>query len=941
MRSNNPNIRKFLLALLLITSVGFIGVSSWLVGSLITKRQHLTILSDQAVIVAELESDLTTSLEAFMAADFHEEKHSLDKVFEQPIDTTRYPELRAISEKIDILSEIVESNNELSHQVDVERGIADLRSFIIGEKRRLIDLIKDAQARIDMYWNSTFILIGFACLIALTLTIVAFVFYYSRKKISDLKTRNSVFMKSIVDCVVLCDNTGKIVDYNEAVQKTFNYGPRELIGKQVTILYGNDTDWKRVSDALKTSQTFKGEIVNQRKDNAKFLSFLSANTVFNEKGEVIGTMGISRDITNQKQNEFQLQHIINNATDIIFSTDEQGIITYINPTSKEMIGYDHEALIGKSYKILVHEDYQETLANHFGEQFKTKVHDTYIEYKMLKADGETLWVGQNSRLIFDPTNAKIIKGFFGVVRNIDEISKLMLELKASETKFRELFDNSLEMIQSMTATGEILYVNESWKHRFGYSDGEVESLNVFDLIHEESRVYCENILGEILKIGGVNDEKEIMFKMITKTGDVVVVKGSLGVKYEKNQVVSIQAFLRDVTEQAAIEEALKKSEENFRIIGNSINDVFFLYDYELAKYDYISPNCEAMLGAKPEFFLSGKKYFEHFVHPDDRAKVKDIELKVKNGEVGSIEYRRIVGDDIRWVNEKWFPIRNEFGDTVRISGVCRDITEMKQAYNTIYEQNIEISQSILYAKNIQESTLPTAQEVHNLFSESFVFYRAKDVLSGDLYIFESVLGSDDKPWPAFIVGDCTGHGVPGGVLSLLCSGLLTESLTSPKVNNPAEALDFVRSKLIRLFRSNPSKYILDGMDAAFCVFNPDAMELHFAGAYLTCYLVRGNEVLEYKGDKQPVGYSSDMEPFVNYTIEMEKGDIIYLTTDGYVDQFGGPMNKKFLRKRFTKLLLEIKDLPMSEQGRRIEKSFFDWKGKLDQTDDIALVGVKI
>jgi len=171
-----------------------------------------------------------------------------------------------------------------------------------------------------------------------------------------------------------------------------------------------------------------------------------------------------------------------------------------------------------------------------------------------------------------------------------------------------------------------------------------------------------------------------------------------------------------------------------------------------------------------------------------------------------VEYRRKTEDqELKWVDEKWFPIKDEYGKVVSISGICRDITDMKAAYDTIFEQNREISQSILYAKNIQLSTLPTAEEVKAILPESFVFYRAKDTLSGDLYIVDEVMHTDGRKWPAVVVGDCTGHGVPGGLLSLLCSGLLTESLTSPRINSPSEALDFVREKLIRLFRSNPSK----------------------------------------------------------------------------------------------------------------------------------------
>lgn len=941
MKSISPNIRKITFVATLFVSVGFIGISFWLLYSIIQKRNAVETLSEQYEIISSFEYDLTDCLEAFMTEGDMDAQILLDKVVNTQFDTEKYVELKGISSRLEDLKHAFRRFENSDDFKDAEYSIASLRDDVVTNRGNIRRKIKVIDHEINSYWNFSFILIGAACIIAIILAVISFVFYRSRVKISFLQNRNSLLMRSIADCVILCDNDGIIIDYNKAASKQFGFGKKDAIGQSIGLFYGNENDWKKVREALEDSNVFKGEIINKRINGEQFLSYLSANKVFDEKGNVIGTMGISRDISTQKQDEFQLQHIINNATDIIFSTDEQGIVTYINPVSENLLGYKQAELIGQSYKVLVHNDFLKNLADHFYSQFKNRVEDTYIEYRMVTKDGREIWVGQNSRLIFDPTNSKYIRGFFGVVRNLEEINKVMMELKESETKYRELFDNSMEMIQSMTPTGEILYVNESWKHRFGYNDEEVEKINLFDLIDDTSRVYCENILGEILKIGSVNDDKEIAFKMLTKSNEVIAVKGSLGVKYENNQVESIQAFLRDVTEQAAIEEALKKSEENFRLISNSINDVFFLYDYSTKSYDYISPNCEAILGANKEFFYSGENYFERYVFPEDRELVHEIEEKVKRGEIGNIEYRRFVKGELRWISEKWFPIINEIGDTVRISGVCRDITEMRKAYNTIYEQNLEISQSILYAKNIQESTLPTPQETKAIFKDSFVFYRAKDVLSGDLYIFETVHGKNDENWPAIIVGDCTGHGVPGGVLSLLCSGLLTESLTSPKVNNPAQALDFVRAKLIRLFRSNPDKYIRDGMDAAFCVYNPSNQEIYFAGANLSCFIVRDNEVYEYKGDKQPVGYSFEMEPFVNYTISTEEGDTIYITTDGYVDQFGGRKNKKFLKKRFKELLLDINHLTMEEQRSEIERNFYRWKGSVEQTDDIALIGVKL
>ncbi len=782
-------------------------------------------------------------------------------------------------------------------------------------------------------------LIGFGGLFCLGLLIFRLI--KSRQKFSQINRQNELFLQSTIESVIFCDLNGVITFCNDATVKMFDYSREEMIGRSISEFYALSGEFEMVNDALNYRNEFKGEIVNLRKNGDQFISQLSSNSIFNKNGVKTGTMGISRDITEKKESDDRFQHIIDNATDIIYTTNIQGEITYINMSAKSVLGYSNEDFLGMSFRKLIHPDDLEFVQNHYNEQFKSRAKETYLECRMVKANGEGIWIGQNVKTRFSHTNPNLITGFFGILRNLDEIKQVQLSLAESELKYRELFDNSTDLIQSVDPNGQFLFVNPSWKKTLGYEDYEIQRLNFYDILHPDSKEQCELLIEEILKVGDVADQKEHTFKMITKSKREVVLKGGLSVQFEAGQIVAIQSFFRDVTQQELIEAALVKSQENFKIISSSINDVFFLFDVITGQYDYISSNCETVLSVTPEYFYSGKNFAKEYLTPDDQILMSEMHKKLRNGENANIEYGLMIDGGIRWINEDWFAIKDSSGKTVSISGICRDITKIKIAYNIIYQQNTEISQSIHYAKNIQESTLPTPAEVKQILPESFVLYRSKDVLSGDLYLIDEVHLEDGELCPVFVVGDCTGHGVPGGLLSLLCSGLLTESITNPRIQSPAQALDFVREKLIRLFRSNPSKYILDGMDAAFCVLSRAKKELYFSGANMSCYLVRENEVIEIAGDKQHIGYNSVMAPFVPITIDIEVGDMVYLTTDGYVDQFGGEKDKKFLRKRLTKLLAEINNLGMSEQHKHLEDAFLDWKGNEDQTDDIVLIGVRI
>ena len=233
--------------------------------------------------------------------------------------------------------------------------------------------------------------------------------------------------------------------------------------------------------------------------------------------------------------------------------------------------------------------------------------------------------------------------------------------------------------------------------------------------------------------------------------------------------------------------------------------------------------------------------------------------------------------------------------------------------------------------------LPPLEVFRENLEQSFIFYLPKDIVAGDFYWMEHTKGK-----VIFAAADCTGHGVPGAIVSVICSNALNRSVREFKLIKPSEILNQTLEIVLDKFGSSDDE-VKDGMDIALCTYNPETQEIEFAGANNPLWIVRkgAKEVEEYKADKQPIGKYLKHAPFTNHKTKLNKGDSIYVFSDGYADQFGGEMGKKFRSLHIKELLVSIKEHDMKTQKKLIEKAFYGWKGKLDQLDDICVIGFRV
>ena len=287
----------------------------------------------------------------------------------------------------------------------------------------------------------------------------------------------------------------------------------------------------------------------------------------------------------------------------------------------------------------------------------------------------------------------------------------------------------------------------------------------------------------------------------------------------------------------------------------------------------------------------------------------------------------------------------------RTREVVEQKDEIARQRDVVTYQKKEITDSIHYAERIQRAVLPNDKILKEKFSDYFVLFRPKDIVSGDFYWMN--IKNDHA---VFTAADCTGHGVPGAFMSMLGVSFLNKIVNETGIVNPADILNSLRDNIITALKQEGTpETTKDGMDIALCSVDLRNRKLFFAGANNPLFLIRKNaegyELLETQADKMPIGYYSSMEPFTNNEIEIQDGDTVYMFSDGFVDQFGGPEGRKFMKKRFKEMLLAHQSLDMATQGTTFNNIIEEWINHppadptqvtfTGQIDDIILIGVRI
>lgn len=273
----------------------------------------------------------------------------------------------------------------------------------------------------------------------------------------------------------------------------------------------------------------------------------------------------------------------------------------------------------------------------------------------------------------------------------------------------------------------------------------------------------------------------------------------------------------------------------------------------------------------------------------------------------------------------------------RTNEVVQQKEEIERQKERVTELYKDLTDSINYAKRLQQAILPTRETILEMFPKSFVLYRPRDIVSGDFYWFKT---AGKKKMVAAV--DCTGHGVPGAFMSLVGHNVLNQ--VTKVFTRPSQILDNLNRLAAEALRTevNGRIELNDGMDVAMIVIDEESQQLEFAGAYNPAYIIRNKELVQLQPDKFAIGsFEHGQKKYTNHTFQLLEGDMVYVFSDGYADQFGGPKGKKFFKKRFRELLIEISDLPEEQQLNKLNETLLTWKRSLDQVDDILVIGLRI
>ncbi len=419
--------------------------------------------------------------------------------------------------------------------------------------------------------------------------------------------------------------------------------------------------------------------------------------------------------------------------------------------------------------------------------------------------------------------------------------------------------------------------------------------------------------------------------------------------------------------------------DRYRLLAEYSTDIISTLSPE-GIYTFISPAVKTIMGFEPEDLLGTSGY--DLIHPEDVSVIAEKHIKAfteKNRSVFTYRIRNKQGEYI-WLETTSQPITDdETGEIIEFIVVSRDVSERMKMQSekaklleelelrveertkllslanaalsdevnkreTITRQmmlkNKEVTDSIQYARRIQKAVLPKAEKLHNMFSESFVFSKPKDIVNGDFLWFHD---KGDKQ--IIVLSDCSGHGVPGAFMSIIGNDLLDTIITCESEDRPSIILQKLEERLISALQNGGNaEDVKDGMDIGVCVIDKVNNKLSFSGAYRSLfYRDSSGNFLEIPGNPFSIGggVNGRRKDFKLEILPFENGTTFYLSSDGYYSQFGGPEGKKFMKSRFRETLQEISAKPMEEQKESLAKIFTDWQGSNEQVDDVLVLGFRV
>ena len=510
---------------------------------------------------------------------------------------------------------------------------------------------------------------------------------------------------------------------------------------------------------------------------------------------------------------------------------------------------------------------------------------------------------------------------------------------SSGSRLTQLLTASPAVIYSFKASGDFAptFVSANIEALFGYAPREyLENANFWsERVHPEDLKRVESEIARQLK----NGKHVLEYQFRRKDGSYCWVSDEQRVvRDEKGEPVEVIGSWSDITARKQVEEAAAAARERLSTLLETVPAVIYSFK---ARDDFaptfISENIKRVFGYHSDEYLENADFWRHRVHPADLNAVEAEQGKLFKTGRHTTEYRFRKSDgSYCWVSDEQSLIKDADGHPVEVVGSWSDVTARKIAEQEAQEAGQLILQSLRYASRIQSAILPAREELAAVTADHFLIWEPRDIVGGDFFWFQP---TNDGYF--IIVGDCTGHGVPGAFMTLIAWGMLDRSLTGAQGNKPSLVLAGLHRGVQSLLgQDRESGETDDGLEAGVCFINPSKREMTFAGARFSLWKSGAEDVTEIKGDRNGLGYRRFPREaaFTDLRIPLDGGDAFYLTTDGLIDQIGGSEGRSFGKRRFRELLEHNQGAPMQEQSVFLRQKFNEFQGKEKRRDDITVLG---
>lgn len=596
-----------------------------------------------------------------------------------------------------------------------------------------------------------------------------------------------------------------------------------------------------------------------------------------------------------------------------------------------------------------------------------------VDFRVFDEHGELRYI--NVKADFRHSNAPENGRVYGVLRDLTNRKRAEEQIIQNEQIFRQLAENITEVFYlTDIESNRVLFISDTYEELYGASVEELyeDSITWSKRIHPEER---ERIVEEYAK-SAQDGTYDVDYRIVLDNGEIRWVHDrAFPIMNTEGKVVRIAGIAEDITQRVSNEQQIRMLSQ---VASETVNGVL-IQDKEgkiewmnNAFYEITGHQGENVIGKEPWSFLSGPE--------TDETLIKLTYESVKRKKAFQSENQIYRPDGTRvWISVNFTPILDASGEVSRIVSIVMDTTHVKEqefkqehdlkeleekvkertqlletanlklldemktrqeVSSQLVANNTDLLDSLTYAKRIQKAILPNKTALLKRFDKAFIFAKPKNVVSGDFHWFH-----DNGTHTMIAAVDCTGHSVPGALMSMVGFMLLDQAAAMNHGNDPG----LIITKLDALVRKNLDQdsaegSVKDGMDMGLCIIENTTLKMQYAGALNILFKVNAANVETFNGTRASVGgplHKGEIRTFDTQSAQLQRGDKLYLTTDGYFDQFGGPAGKKYMKRRFLQLIQRLQSFDFDDHKTKLEDEFSEWQGDLPQVDDMMVIGLKV